>query len=308
MKRMIEKHNGITYIRIKKMHVYMVISVCAVIILGVFISLVNLPKEVMAKIPCLINTDKGDIQISDYRECDESIVSTNGQLQPEIIAGVYGTIYKNAGNLTIYGYCLNSSVQPLDSNATFTLYNKSNGTIYNAVPMTITATGRFKYENVTPTALGNYLVEFICTRNSDGVQAYAYEEIQIPEWLDELLGMNQTTLDINTTINSIQNDTNQSLEYIKLMLDYFNIKTYSYVNASSSAPSSAYKYNFWEITSQATDEYGMSLTDDDVYCEVETSFWSTANMTYKPYLGKFYYSNVLNQHGDLDWNVTCYEV
>lgn len=110
-----------------------------------------------------------------------------------MIAKVFGTIYEDTDNVTVFGTCSDSSNHPKDTNATVTIYNQDTTIYINQQNMTEIDTGRFNY-TTTLTTRGNFLVELNCTAGSS--YAVAYTEFQNPNWVNKI----QTALDNIATL------------------------------------------------------------------------------------------------------------
>jgi len=109
-----------------------------------------------------------------------------------IIAMVDPAIYKPGDtNLTIYGSCLDSSSHPVSSNATITVYNRSQNKYVNNLNMSEMQPGRFNYSMTAPTAPGNYFVEINCTVGASW--AVAYSNFQVSDWAGEISTINGNT-------------------------------------------------------------------------------------------------------------------
>ena len=258
--------------------------------------------------------------ITKYLPCDTRYVSSAG-----LGVGVFGTTYEQYGNMTIYGWCLDSNGHPINSNGSIKIFNRANQTILN-VNMTIDSNGRFRYNTKAPNQTGNYLVQFNCTAYN-GLWGLDFDEIEIPLWVANLVnmsklnnasnqqiiefldcdGVNDSDACLNVNTSNLINITNETNRNVKLIMDFWGIKYESYINITLYAPSSIRRGQMWIITAIVTDEYNHRLTDNDVWCNISTSFWGNASMYFNNGTKKFIYKHYLNKYGELIYNVTCNE-
>ena len=113
-------------------------------------------------------------------------------------ARVFGTIYEDRDNASIFGTCSNSENKPLESNASITIYNPNSSILVNQTNMSRIDTGIFNLTVGLSTTRGNYLVMLNCSEGSN--YAIAYAEFQNPNWVNKL----QSILDnIGTTLTSV---------------------------------------------------------------------------------------------------------
>ncbi len=115
-------------------------------------------------------------------------------------AKVFGTIYEDRDNATIWGTCSNSENKPLESNASITIYNPNSSMLVNQTNMTKVNTGIFNLSVGLTATRGNYLVMLNCSTATD--YAVAYAEFQNPSWVNKL----QTILnDIGNVLSATTN-------------------------------------------------------------------------------------------------------
>jgi len=96
------------------------------------------------------------------------------RLKPMVDPAIYKT---SDTTLTIYGACMDSNSQPVNSSATLTIYNLTGGLFVNAAAMTNMSIGRFNYSTTAPPVQGNYFVEINCSTGS--TWALAHSNIQV---------------------------------------------------------------------------------------------------------------------------------
>ena len=99
-------------------------------------------------------------------------------------AKVFGTIYEDRDNATIWGTCSNSENKPLDSNATIIVYYPNSSILVNRSNMSIVDTGRFNLTVELASTRGNYLIMLNCSDGNN--HAVAYAEFQNPNWVNKI--------------------------------------------------------------------------------------------------------------------------
>lgn len=260
--------------------------------------------------------------IKEYKRSDEIIYFSDDTVGDDLKVGVLGTIYEIEDNMTVYGWCLNYNNTPLKSNATLTIYNRDNSTWLDSTQMDyMSGIGKFYYNAIAPNVTGNYLIEFNCTRESDGAWGVAYSEIEVPQVLQNLKNITANCTGGSCNLTDVNDLLNQLINYSR-QINHTTYAIYNYTDDINETVHNLFVLMGADELSWSTNVYGDKVygntilfeTDvryyidiDNVRCNITTTFWGQDKMNLNDYSKTFIYENNLNDTGEFNWSVDCYE-
>lgn len=116
------------------------------------------------------------------RAINGTCLDTNQTAYPSLSTAIAtGTTYQKGEKIKTLTSCLDSNNQPINANATVTIYYPNNTLWINNESMSVIETGIFNYSNYAPSTKGIYLLKSVCF--SGGKTATSISEIQVPEWI-----------------------------------------------------------------------------------------------------------------------------
>lgn len=161
------------------------ILICLICLISVFALMVyTLPKQSI-----IVQTPDEKIiylqQECTSKKCEQDnfqvIETPSNQL---LNAKVFGTIYEDRDNATIWGTCSNNENKPLESNATINLFYPNSTLLLNKSNMSRVSTGIFNLTVALDSTRGNYLIMLNCSEGANSAVAYA--EFQNPNWANKI--------------------------------------------------------------------------------------------------------------------------
>lgn len=291
------------------------IFIVAILIIGI-LGIFNYYQKTNTNNYILINYIK-DKNLDKYKTQDE--INFLEEKENSFRIGVFGTIYEREDNMTVYGWCIEYNNSPVIGNAKVTIYSRENITFLNTTNMTqLYEDGKFYYNGIAPNKTGNYLVEFNCSRTSDGEWGLGYDEIEVPKSLDDLHNkINEINLssenitnlinlvinyskEINSTTFLIYNTTNEINNNILSLMNLLGAYPFSWTTEILGETLIGNQISFFTLVRGYTDI-------ESVDCYLNSNYWGNNTMKFNNLEEKFIYSDYLNSSGEFNWSVDCYE-
>jgi len=148
-----------------------------------------------------------------------------------LVAKLTGSIYETGDFITVFGTCLTSLDEPVDTNVSLRVFYPNGTNFIDTANLSGIETGYWLYTDTMYPTIGTYLTEFKCTLGDDS--AIAYGEWQNPVWVNRLLpilqltnstdmivkDINGTVIGINTTVTEI----NTKIDNLSINVNIGNI-------------------------------------------------------------------------------------
>jgi hypothetical protein len=177
----------------------------------------------------IMNENGNRISIKEYLKPGLTITK-----EYSLTAKLTGSIYETGDIITVFGVCMTSDDEPIDTDVSLTVFYPNGTQAIYTDSLNHIKTGYWFYTGTMQPVIGTYLTILNCSLN--GSTALSFGEWQNPIWVNRLAPIMQMSNETNSVVKDINGTViaiNSSVQNIQNTLNDLNVSLDSFANATN---------------------------------------------------------------------------